>query len=117
MSGMQSAWIRLRRSGGLLMLALLAALLLIQIGGHDESADGATSIENRLRSVLTQIEGAGDVSVLVNEDENGEVVGVCVLTTNADDVAVVFRLQRAVRTTLGIENDRVEILSMEEKAE
>ena len=98
------------------MLALLAAMLLIQIGGHDDVADKATSIENRLQSVLTRVKGAGDVSVLVNEDEDGEVVGVCVLTTNADDVAVVFRLQRAVRTALGIENDRVEILSMEEKA-
>ena len=115
MSGLQSAWIKLRRSGGLLVLALLAAMLLVQIGGHDDVADRATSIENRLQSVLARVEGAGDVSVLVNEDEDGEVVGVCVLTTNADDVAVVFRLQRAVRTALGIENDRVEILSMEEK--
>lgn len=113
MSAFQSAMSKLRRSGGLLAVALLAALMILMMESQSATTDAVLPIENRLRSVLSQVEGAGEVSVLVNEDENGAIVGVCVLTPNADDVATVFRLQRAVQTVLGVDNDRVEILSME----
>lgn len=114
MSDFRSAVKKLRRSGGLLAVALLAALMILTMENHADTSVSALPIENRLQSVLSQVEGAGTVNVLVNEDENGTVVGVCVLTPNANDVATVFRLQRAVQTVLGVDNDKVEILSMEE---
>lgn len=117
MSDFRSTMAKLKRSGGLLAVALLAALVLLMQENHSAATTSSLSIENRLQSVLSQVEGAGEVSVLVNADEDGAIVGVCVLTTNANDVATVFRLQRAVQTALGIDNDRVEILSMEEKTQ
>ncbi len=117
MSDFKSTMAKIRRSGGLLAVALLAALMILTMDDGASPASAALPIENRLQSVLSQVEGAGTVNVLVNEDESGAVVGVCVLTPNADDVATVFRLQRAVQTALGIDNDKVEILSMEETTE
>ena len=114
MSVFQNFSLKWKRSGGILLVALLAASLLLAT--NDQRAEQATAlpIESRLQSVLSKVQGAGDVSVLVNSDDAGAIIGVCVLTPHADDVGVVFRLQRAVRTALGIENDRVEILAMEE---
>ena len=104
---------KFRRVSGLIAVAAAAILLLIISENRAVSVNAATEIENRMRSVLRSVAGAGEVELLVNEDENGGIVGVCVLTPNADDVAVVFRIQRAVQTALGIENEKIEVIMKE----
>lgn len=111
---MRSIYEKIRRSGLLLGVAALAILLLIASENRADSGSGATSTENRLRSVLSSVKGAGSVELLVNESDAGDIIGVCVLTPNADDVATVFRIQRAVQTALGIENSQIEVIMMEE---
>lgn len=110
---MRSIFEKCRRSLPLLLAAAAAILLLIASENRADSGNASTAVENRLRSVLSSIEGAGDVELLVNEAESGEIIGVCVLTPHADDVAAVFRIQRAVRTALGIDNGKIEVIMME----
>ena len=110
---MKAIFAKIRRSGMLLGVAAMAVLLMIYAENRTVSDISNTSTENRLRSVLSSVKGAGDVELMVNEAENGEIIGVCVLTPNANDVATVFRIQRAVRTALGVENERIEVIMME----
>lgn len=110
---MRSIFEKFRRSVPLLIAAVVAILLLVASENRTDSGNATTTVENRLRSVLSSIEGAGDVELLVNEAEDGEIIGVCVLTPHADDVAAVFRLQRAVQTALGIDNGKIEVIMME----
>lgn len=111
---MRSILEKIRRSSGLLVVAALAVLLLLVSENRTNSGNAPMSTENRLRSVLSAVKGAGDVELLVNESEAGEIIGVCVLTSNAGDVSTVFRIQRAVRTALGIDNSQIEVIMMED---
>jgi len=97
----------------LLAVAAAAILLLVASENRANPVNASTVIENRMRSVLRSVAGAGDVELLINEAEGGEIVGVCVLTPHADDVSVVFRIQRAVQTALGIDNEKIEVIMKE----
>ena len=95
------------------MAAVAAATLLIMSENRMVSEETGTQTENRLRSVLSSVAGAGDVELMVNEADDGSVIGVCVVSPHADDVAAVFRIRRAVQTALGVENERIEVIMME----
>lgn len=104
----------------LLAIALAAALMLLTDGsGQTESS---TALERRMEGVLSVIEGAGRVRVLVNQGEaaptfSGQSLqpsGVVVVAEGAGDMKVKLALQRAVQALLGVAADQIEILSMEE---
>lgn len=97
----------------LALIAALSAVLLIFDKNSTKSVEN-TPVEQRLQALLSDVAGAGEVRVLVNESESGGVTGVCILTDAADDVATVFRLQRAAGTALGIDNDRIEVIRRED---
>ena len=105
---------KFRRAGALIALAVAAIALGMISETRETAGNPATDLENRLRTVLADVAGVGRVELLVNEATTGEIVGVCVLTDAADDIAAVFNIQRAVRTTLGIDNDKIEVIGMEE---
>ena len=105
---------KFRRVGPLILLALLACALLVAAENRTDSTMQSSTIENRLRTVLREVAGVNRVEVLVNEAQNGGIIGVCVLTPSAGDAAAVFRIQRTVKTALGIDNDRIEVILMEE---
>lgn len=104
---------KFRRAATLISVALAAVLLILSMERTEIPAVGAMSTEHRLRSVLSAVKGAGAVELLVNESDSGEVIGVCVLSEHADDIATAFRIRRAVQTTLGIDNSRIEVIMME----
>ena len=105
---------KFRRAGAFIALAVAAIALGIMTETKGTANNAATDLENRLRTVLAGVAGVGQVELLVNESSAGEIVGVCVLTDAADDIAAVFNIQRAVRTTLGIDNDKIEVIGMED---
>lgn len=107
-------WEKLRRCSVLLILASIAVIMLVSVKERPESLISADATENRLREVLSRVDGAGNVDLIINRDKYDNVIGACVLTEAADDVAVVFRLQRVVQTVLGVENERIEVIRMEE---
>lgn len=107
--------VKFKRAGGLLLLAMTAALLLLVMDNRPEYTS-ETPLELRLQAILNGVLGAGDVRLMVNEAPDGEIIGVCVLSDAADDVAAVLRIQRAVQTALGIDNDRIEVIRMEEES-
>ena len=104
----------------LLALALAAALLLLPDASGEYS--GSTSLERRMENVLSMIEGAGRVRVLVNQTESVQAFsnqsaqpsGVIVVAEGAGNMKVNLELQRAVQAFLGVEAEQIEILSMKE---
>ena len=97
-------------------LALLAAALAagaLLLGGRQGS--GETGLEARMARVLSQVEGAGRVSVLLNRAADGESVsGAVIVAEGADDVHVLLALQRAAKALLGLDLEAVEVLNREE---
>ena len=100
----------LRYAGTLAAVAALAACALLL--GH---SGGGDALEARMARVLSQVEGAGQVSVLLSRGPDGETVtGAVIVAQGADSVRVQLELQRAVRALLGLELDAIEVLDMKE---
>lgn len=103
-------------------------------GGGESPVSEPTSdeLETRLASVLSCIEGAGKVEVVIyyaqavqaqsngwlnttqtQADTGGEPAGVVVVAEGAGDLQVRIELARAVQTLLRLDADAVEIFKME----
>lgn len=62
--------------------------------------------EARMQRLLSEIDGAGRVSVMISRDGDGVVVA----ASGAGDVRVMLEMQRAVQTLTGLDIDRIEII-------
>ncbi|HKL94220.1 MAG TPA: hypothetical protein VJZ69_02945 [Clostridia bacterium] len=75
----------------------------------DAETEVSTEIETRLEQILSQIEGAGDVSVMITYSSEvqggneGEISGVVVVASGADDIGVRLDLLQAVETALNVD--------------
>ncbi len=69
-----------------------------------------TEEETRLSSVLSQIDGAGDVSAMITKNDD-ETVGVIVICEGAKDISVRLRVLDATATALGIDKSIVSVYS------
>lgn len=67
--------------------------------------------EQKLASILSGIEGAGRVETLITR-QNGEIVGVLVISEGASDITVLLRLLEATTTALGVNKQIVDIYRM-----
>ena len=97
------------------LLALLAVAALVLLAPGVRTSDVRSETEARLERVLSEVEGAGRVKVMVFEGKDGQ-TGVLVVAEGARDVSVRLRLQKAVQTVLGIDNARIDVSPMEEAA-
>ena len=91
----------------LILIVFVCAMLVIALSGRDTQN---TDAEARMRALLSKIEGAGRVRVMLSEDAEGNCTGAVIATPGADDVRVVLELERAVRTLTGVPLDRIEIV-------
>ena len=89
-------------------LAAIAILMLLGLGNGGDG--GASPEERRMERILSEIEGAGRVSVKLSEDEKGACSGAVVAASGAEDIAVLLRLQGAVQTLTGLEPENIEIV-------
>lgn len=107
-------WERLRGARGVELLAalavaaLLALALLRGVGGR--SAPERTELEARLESILSEIDGAGQVRAMVTQDGEGRATGALIVATQLDSVKTYLNLQGAVATLLEVDLSRVEIV-------
>ena len=130
MSGMPD-WLRkLSGAKGLKVLILIvtlavAASLLLMDGTlfAPISQPQGNDIEKRLASILSSIDGAGKVSVMVYESSvaassgwlnetkqsSGGPVGVVVVAEGAGNLRVQFELVRAVQTLLGLPSSAIDV--------
>ncbi len=120
-------WGRLRQDGGLLvMIALAVGLCLLLPQGNSEQTGASTQEEARLAAVLSAMEGAGKVEVVIRWDETSATMtqagsrtplGAVVVAQGAEDIGVRIKLLRAVTTLLNLQPDAVEVFPMEQERE
>ena len=111
----------------ILAIFAVAALLIFVAGLSDgQPAENVSSLEARLERVLSAVEGAGEVRVMINEpeaaqaafmsqDSENKPAGVLVVAQGAGDIGVSMELSRAVQALLGVDAASVEILKMAEE--
>ena len=66
--------------------------------------------ELRLASILSSIDGAGEVETMISKS-SGEIVGVLVSADGASNPLVRLRLLQAASSALGVDSDVVSVLS------
>ena len=66
--------------------------------------------ELRLASILSSIDGAGEVETMISKS-SGEIVGVLVIADGASNPLVRLRLLQAATSALGVDSDVVSVLS------
>ena len=66
--------------------------------------------ELRLASILSSIDGAGEVETMISKSA-GEIVGVLVIADGASNPLVRLRLLQAASSALGVDSDVVSVLS------
>ena len=70
-----------------------------------------TQFEQRLCSILEDIEGAGNVSVFVNTAEKtDDIIGIIIVSSGAEQTKVRLDILRAVQTVLSVPTTNIEIL-------
>ena len=108
---------KLKNGGGrmFLVIALLIALVLMLSSFGRESGGEPTELEARMERVLSKIDGAGEVNVLLTE-KDGKTQGALIVAEGAGDLSVRLAVRQAVSTLLGIENERIDVRKMEGRA-
>lgn len=112
---MKPLWERLRgarRIEWFAALVLLALLALALTGSRLEwpGEHGGTALEKRLESILSRIDGVGPVSVMISEDGDGNPIGALIVAKALEDVRPALEIQIAVRTLLGIDENRIRVI-------
>ena len=90
----------------LLLLVFALALLALPAGGGGEGDPSASEAESRLEYVLSDVAGAGRVSVLCSDE------GAAVVCEGADDARVRLAVVNAVSAYTGLGSDRITVLTM-----
>ena len=105
-----------------LLLSALALLLIFAVwkifypsGNARETAaiTGASESEQKLCALLKEIDGVGDVNVMICESEDG-VQSVVVVCEGANDLRVNMNIREAVAAALGTDEKSVKIYLMKE---
>lgn len=97
----------------LLILLLLGILLLVIAIPTDEgqiqTAQG-TEIEKRLVNVLGQMQGVGDVHVMVTYAEDDSVEGVAVVAEGGDNAVVVQNITEVVQALFDVDSHKIKVI-------
>lgn len=76
----------------------------------DEKQSFQNDEETRLASILSSVDGAGNVETMITKS-SGQIVGVLVIATGANNPLVRLRLLNAASSALGIDSETVSVMS------
>ena len=96
----------------LALILLVALAVMFWARGQGADSPVSTALEKRMERAFSQVEGAGDVSVMVTEGEDGQPVGVLIVCEGASQMAVRLALADAAHTLLGLDAREIEIAKM-----
>ncbi len=94
----------------IIAVALVIYSSVVAKGDEQAIATGvvASSQEARLSSILSSIDGAGEVEAMISE-QNGEIVGVLVIAEGANNISVRVKLVDATSSALGVDRQIVNV--------
>lgn len=115
-SDVLKAWEKIKGIKNIKIIALIfiIAISLIIYSSVATSKQTENTFQNedelRLASILSSIDGAGEVETMISKS-SGEIVGVLVIADGASNPLVRLRLLQAASSALGVDSDVVSVLS------
>lgn len=98
----------------IIVLIFIIAIALIIYSNVATTKQSAQTFQNdeetRLSSILSSVEGAGEVETMITKS-SGQVVGVLVIADGANNPLVRLRLLQASSSALGVDSEIVSVMS------
>lgn len=96
----------------LIFIIAIALIIYSSVAADKESEKQSfqNDDETRLASILSSVEGAGEVETMITKS-SGQIVGVLVIADGANNPIVRLRLLSATASALGVESDTVSVMS------
>lgn len=98
----------------IIVLIFIIAIALIIYSNVATTKQSAQTFQNdeetRLSSILSSVEGAGEVETMITKS-SGQVVGVLVIADGANNPLVRLRLLQATSSALGVDCEIVSVMS------
>lgn len=91
-------------------LIVLAIIAMLFLNAQDSPTDDASMLERRLERLLSSMDGAGRVRVMVTEGVDGHIAGAVVVAEGLDGIKTALEMQSALKTLLDIDTSRVQII-------
>ncbi len=119
MSGQQSIWkvFRDKVNKKHFLVILLVGVLLMVIAlptdkGTKEYINAAeyTEAEHRLQALLEELEGVGNVHVMITEADRGEVEGIAVVAEGAENAVVVRNITEIVQALFPVDSHKIKVI-------
>ena len=98
----------------IIVLIFIIAIALIIYSNVATTKQSAQTFQNdeetRLSSILSSVEGAGEVETMITKS-SGQVVGVLVIADGANNPLVRLRLLQAASSALGVDSEIVSVMN------
>lgn len=79
-------------------------------GTTDENDANATEMEKRLESILSQMQGIGEVHVMITYQEETQVEGVVVVAEGGGNAVIVQKITEVVRALFDVDSHKIKVI-------
>lgn len=94
----------------ILIVGLLLVVMAIPTGGTKAEISYNTETEKRLESILSEMEGVGEVRVMVTFQEDDVVEGVAVIADGGENPVVVQNIIEVVQALFHVESHKIKVI-------
>lgn len=94
----------------LLLFGVLLLVIAIPTGESTSQTSQGTDVEKRLTNVLNQMQGVGDVQVMITYQEDDSVEGVVVVAEGGDNAVVVRNITEVVQALFAVDSHKIKVI-------
>lgn len=94
----------------LLIVGLLLVVMAIPTGGTKVETSYSTETEKRLETILSEMNGVGEVHVMVTFQDDDVVEGVAVIADGGEDPVVVQNIIEVVQALFHVESHKIKVI-------
>lgn len=94
----------------LLLFGVLLLVIAIPSGENPIQTSQGTDVEKRLTNVLNQMQGVGEVQVMITYQEDKSVEGVVVVAEGGDNAVVVQNITGVVQALFDVDSHKIKVI-------
>ena len=94
----------------LLCIGILLLVIAIPSGNHSATRTQSDNLERRLENILSQIEGIGEVHVMISTDNYDEVQGIAVSAQGGHQAIIAKEIVEVVRALFDVEMHKIKVI-------
>ena len=93
-----------------LLIGILLMVIAIPTGENQIRDEGNTELEKRLESILEEMEGVGNVNVMITLQEDDAVEGVAIVAEGGDNAVTVRNITEVVQALFHVDSHKIKVI-------